>query len=551
MKHFVAPAWLVAFACAAVTGCVDPGAARDAFVAPTPDTSSPDAADDDTDGPGPDVADAAPDSAGDSGGDEDTAAGPTLPPESASLASLWDGDARWVAPLPGGALLVVAADGWWWVDAEGARRVTPEDDAVTVPEAAPTAAAGLSDGTALVAAGAALYRLSAGVLGATPLSDALGGAVITDLASPDGATLWVATEAGLWRWRDALLAAVAPPGLPVAGARVVCGAPVGGRPGVWIAAAGQVYALTDGDAGLEAWPEQPNLTAVALGADASGALWVVDDVGDVQRRTPDAIWSAVALPEPVGALAARAESAHVWLFGVGGRVFHAVGDTLSEVTNAPGGAGLTAAASPDGSVLLAGGSGVTQVAPGRVLALLGANPGTVLWEVTAVTLRASEPDAVSLIDVRLDAAAVTATPVDAADGRVWRVDLDPVALDNGDHRLDVEVTYGDDGTVLATALPFRVAFPTWGGDVAPLYVKRCSACHDAVIGAATVVLEEMSAWTSQIDCIVCRVSTPFDPARPECMLCQSAPSSMPPTGALLDSEIELIRRWDAGGLREE
>jgi hypothetical protein len=168
-----------------------------------------------------------------------------------------------------------------------------------------------------------------------------------------------------------------------------------------------------------------------------------------------------------------------------------------------------------------------------------------------VTLRASEPDAVAQVDVRLDAAAVTAAPIDSPDGRVWRVDLDPVALDNGAHRLDVELTYGDDGAVLATALPFRVAFPTWAADVTPLYVKRCSACHDAVIGAATVVLEDMSAWTAQIECILCRVSTPFDPERPECMLCASAPSSMPPTGALFDSEVELIRRWSAGGLRQE
>jgi ligand-binding sensor domain-containing protein len=137
---------------------------------------------------------------------------------------------------------------------------------------------------------------------------------------------------------------------------------------VWIAAAGQVYALTDGDAGLAAWPEQPALTAVALGADASGALWVVDDAGGVRRRTPDAVWAAVALPEPIAALGARPESAHVWLFGVSGRVFHGVGETLSEVTNAPGAAGLTAAASADGSVLLAGAGprpGAARGQPGR------------------------------------------------------------------------------------------------------------------------------------------------------------------------------------------
>jgi len=530
---------LVALLTSAPLGCVDSSAGRDAYVYPEPDTTVADTH----------VADAAGDDTAGVGDAHDDAADvvdPALPPESASLASLWSGAARWAAPLGGGATLIVDADGaWWWLDSGGARLVVAEGE-LEIPKDTPAAAAPLAAGVDLIAVRGTLYRLDDGVLGVTPLSDALDAEEITDLATPDGATLWIATDAGLWRWRDGVLAAVPVGSASAAGARLACGAPVDGRPAVWVVTGDGVFAVTSDGDGLAIWPEQPELAAVGVGADGHGVLWVLDDAGGVSRRTPDAIWRAVELPEPVVALTARADSPHVWIRGESGGLYHAVGDDLSEVTNAPDG---DLASPPDdvGAALVVSATGIVQIAPGRIVNVVGVKAGATLSEPTTVTVRPSEPGEVVAVTATLDGGDVEVAAVGEADERVWQLLIDPPALVNGGHRVGVEVSWED--ATLTSGLSFEVAFPTWSGTVEPLYQKRCSACHDAVIGAATVVLDEMSAWTSQVDCIICRVSAPFDPALAECMMCASAPSSMPPTGALPDHEIDLVRGWRAGGLR--
>lgn len=543
----------IAAVCALTAACVDPDAAREPYVAPDTvaplDATAPDATTPaDTDALEADSLDT--DDAKDTA--DTPAPGPTLPPESPSILRLYDGDARYAAALADGATLVVTADAWLWIDALGPRAITLDPALapilVALPDAPPTALALVDDGAALISVAGTLLRLHDGVLGPTPLADAVAPDPITALVPAGPATLWLAGADDLYRWRADHLAPVAPGTLPHHGARLAFGAPVEATAALWIAAGDAVYALTEVSGGLVAWPEQPALAATALAADAVGRLWALAADGAVTQRTPDAVWRPIPLPSPVAALAASPDAPDAWLASPDGRLYHASATTLTEITGPPPVRHL--AATPTGAALVSHAAGVDQLSPGRVLDLGGLNPDAVLAAPRDVVVRATDAAAVASVTADLDGASLVVVPEGDGPARTWLVTLDPVALVNGPHRLEVTVTW-DDALTLTAALPFQVAFPTWGADVGPLYDRRCASCHAPVAGASTAVLDTPASWSSRIDCVVCRVAVPFDLSRPECQVCHDGPSSMPPTGPLPEAEVELIQQWRAGGFREE
>ena len=81
-------------------------------------------------------------------------------------------------------------------------------------------------------------------------------------------------------------------------------------------------------------------------------------------------------------------------------------------------------------------------------------------------------------------------------------------------------------------IPLRmeaVGGATWTDHIEPIYVEKCSACHD---GASETVLEQPEQWSSRIDLLLDKVIS----------------GEMPLTGEkLTNSEIALIQAWAAGG----
>ncbi|MCB9732867.1 MAG: hypothetical protein H6745_09675 [Deltaproteobacteria bacterium] len=465
-----------------------------------------------------------------------------LPVERATVVSRFEGAAIWAGVAGPGALLVADGATWWWLDGGGAREVTPAPgDAGDALAAPPRAVAGARR-RALVGRARGRARAARGrALAETPLAAMFAADPVEDLRA-GGGSVWVASGEALWRLRAGAIARVAPGGLASGAARLAWGPPAGGTPALWVAAGGGVYALADGAAGLAAWPEQPLLAATALAASGDGTLWAVTDEG-AWRRTSAAVWWELALPEAPVAVVGGADGA--WLAAADGRLFHAVGAALSEIENAP--AGTFWGPGPDGTLLVAGSSGVAQVAPGRVLRVEGLKRGVVLEATATVAVRPSQPGEVEAVAATIDGAAAEVVEGGEGEARTFTVTVDPHALESGAHELAVTVTWAD--ATLAERLPFSVDHVTWADDIGPLYVSTCANCHNAVDGASTAVLDTPAAWRSRIDCVVCRVSYPYDPSLAECLACDDTPSTMPPTGPLPSSEAELIREWRRDGLR--
>jgi hypothetical protein len=119
----------------------------------------------------------------------------------------------------------------------------------------------------------------------------------------------------------------------------------------------------------------------------------------------------------------------------------------------------------------------------------------------------------------------------------WRVNVDPLGLEDGAHALTVAATYDDARTPVTASLFFSVGEfepATWTRDVEPLFVDNCKKCHGPDGGAHR--LDTAGRWRNDIDKIL------------EMTTSQRMP--LPPNEPLSDEEIQLIQSWRAGGFPE-
>ncbi len=445
---------------------------------------------------------------------------PVDPPRAVTPQRLLDGPVAFAAALPGGGFLADTPAGLVRVAREGAAPETLGGDAGALRAAAPE--------VDLVAGDAGLFVIRDGALVRSPL-DAHVRAVVALRTHPEG-DLWLGAADGLHRWRAGRLHAVRAGGLPVADARFALGPHLESDAALWVAAGDAVYAIADcaPDAcpggGLRAWPVREGAGAVAaLAVDGAGQAWVVVDGALYRAADPDPI----PLPVAVRDLAAAPGVPDLWLAAADG-LWQARDGRFRPVEGVPPPA--TLAPDAGGAVLVASPEGLFRVHPGRHLDVAGVRDGEALAAAAVLEVRPSEPENVDAVTLSLDGAA----PFALAAGWTWA--LDPAALGDGPHALEIAVTWRD-GERARARRRFSVRLvgpPTWEADVQPLYAAHCDACHGPRGYAHR--LETSASWRAEIDRILAAVRARRMPLAPN-----------PPLGA---ADIDRIEAWRAAGFPE-
>jgi hypothetical protein len=409
------------------------------------------------------------------------------------------------------------------------------------------AAAWLPSGAVLLAADEGFFVIQGDDLQASPLDDLLDAAGVTALLSA-GDDLWLVDGDALLLWRGDFLYEVAPGALPVAGALLAWGAPADGVASLWIAAGGQLWALVP-DTGAAGAPvfagrvELDDAPATGLGVDALGNLWLAGADGSLRRRVADGErWETIPLETPIVSITASPAALDVWL-AAAGELIHQKNDLYYNFSNAPAPApGAALAVDPAGRLLVPGPAGLDRVSTGRPVVFLGLPDGSRLDVVTTVDLAPSLAARVVSIVATLDGAPVDVTP------DPYHVVLDPLALADGAHELDVTAVYddtvpkpcdsvqGDNCHDGHGSLAFTVGLfeaPTWAADIEPIHAASCNLCHGP--DGKAHLMDTPASWQAQIDRIIELVTS----------------GDMPRTGdRLTPEEIGKITGWRAGGFLE-
>lgn len=431
------------------------------------------------------------------------------------------------ATLPGYDVLAGTEQGVLRIDARSGESLSLGD------VGAVSSAAALSADALVLASDTGLWASDGHALVASPLAEAAGLApdaapvlcATPRLLGGDATDLWIAAATGLSLVRDGTLYDLEPADLGGAGASFAFGAPVGDRAVPWVGGADGLYALVEGDGGLEARAADLDVAAESLTVDARGELWVLED-GELARRAADGKWQRLYLPEPIVALAGDGGSEAIWVQTDTG-LYRGRDGVFSPIEGPPGGA--LAAVDAAGRALLVGPEGVVRASVGRTILLFGLEDGALLDHEAILEVVPSEAEEVSVVEATLDGepAEVAADPP--------RVLLDPLVLADGPHELAVTVHWGE--TEETESLFFAVgAFdaPTWSRDVAPLFLDHCARCHG--YGGAGHRMDTPALWRSQFDTILEMVGSGRMP--------------LPPNPSLSPEDLQVLRAWRAGGFPE-
>jgi len=382
------------------------------------------------------------------------------------------------------------------------------------------------EGATLVLASGGSFILRDRAWVSSPLAASLDGPIVdaVQLPTPTGrgiGDLWIATETSLYRVADDVAERfeVDAPSSDVELA--LAQRPEG--PALWVRLDDRV---------LEVWRDRSGVVRSArlilethpdaIGGDATQTGWLVIDgrlhsIGADRRLTDRGVG--------VRRLVTSALSREAWAIDdAGGTWLHADGSLL-EVRDVTLDSDAPMAVAADGSLYVSG-STIERFAPRRRARVRGPEDGSLLVTPQTFTVDAEGAPAIAAwIDG--EAVEVAADPP--------RVELDPVALGEGSHALEIRVSY-DDGTLPVTdRRSFEVITDaTWSEDVAPLYEAHCASCHGPE-GSAVTQLGTMEDWQSRIEVVIQNV----DQGR--------MPLGRPP---LSRREVALIEAWQVGGFLE-
>lgn len=465
------------------------------------------------------------------GGHEELPRSPTRPTPATALAPIVSPvestEVQYASALASGEVLYLQGEDVmrWRLPPEPSERLGAAVDVGTISDVAEIG------GTIVIAGSTGLRVVEAEGILESPASAGLGGHQPHLLAgSRRGAevpVLWLLSASpALHFWRDGSISEVSLEGVDLGGARMAYGAELEGRPALWLAADGALFAITiAADGAVEAWNVLPDVSPNALAAAGDGSLWLAVD-GDLQVRASDGTWTWYRLPTPVTEIRAASATGDAWITTEDG-LWHGAAGTFRPIDMAsmPVHTGSTVAAG--GDLWMYGASGLTRALPRHHVALIGMGAGAIVAEAIEVSIEPDAPMAVTAVTAKIDGAdaPVLESP--------RRVALDPAALGAGRHTLEVTVSY-DDGTLdaIATAELIAITEPlTWTDDVQPIYDDRCSRCHGPS-GPSPTRLDSADAWETRIDAIVAAVTS----------------GRMPLGGPrLTPAEIGVIEAWAATG----
>ncbi len=340
-----------------------------------------------------------------------------------------------------------------------------------------------SDGSLFVAADD-LYVQHAATLVASPLAEAIPGAVRS--LSTRGTDVWLGTDDAIYRYRVDDLVRVAVDG--ATGQFVVAGRHAG-RPLVWVAAADGVFGLVaDEDqfsVAESVFGEPPD----SLAGDGDGNVWFVMD-GELVQRGPSGGITTFVFPAPVNEVVATPSASGVW---VGTESGWLLGDgsgfrPVLGVDHVVGGDGI-------GRLLFADATGVSRASDGRRIELVGVDAGQSLVEPTTLHVYTSDPQHLSTLTVTLDGVSQVVT-----EGAFTVDPTDPDAV-AGLHTVEATAAFAS-GDPVTASVGFTLGNwtpPDWDTDIQPIYADHCAICHG---GATETQLGTEADWLERMSCLL-------------------------------------------------
>lgn len=448
---------------------------------------------------------------GDMGDAPDAQLGPAVPiieaPIQVTPEAVFDGPVDGLAVLDPDTFALTSAGSLWWIDSAAP---------VELADVEQLHAATWFDDLPVIAADGAIWVLQDDGLARSPLSDEVAG--VTDLAvieqSPDDA-LWIAGEAGLFRFVDGAIQSMVPADLPTGDARLTADGD-----DLWIGAGGAIYAIT---------PENAQPTPAVSGAaapvvDATG-VWVIGD-GRLWWLDETLFWWPIELPmEPLEA-AAHPSATGVWLTDDTGLWLLSEG-SLFAYEGAPvpsADADPAIVADGSGAVLIASDDGLWRVTAERFIRV--EVPPDRITRPVDVTIAPALPGQVTTLTATVDDA-----PIEVRGTNPWTLTLSP-DFGDGPHTLRIAVQW-DDGEQSEAQAEFMTHTVNWADDISLLNDATCAMCHGQ--GGTARPLHTPAQWTARIGEIVDATQT----------------ARMPLGQALTPAEVQLIIDWQAAGLPEE
>ncbi|MEE2827612.1 MAG: hypothetical protein VX498_00370 [Myxococcota bacterium] len=391
----------------------------------------------------------------------------------------------------------------------------------------------LPDGSILLSGSEGLFVVQHGEIAPSPLSESLAAIGPSRMLSTASGDLWLASESGLYLWRESVLYSVDVSGFSTADASLAWGPdPLtdgGGPEGLWVASGGSLYFLRADGGGFVAESVREGELAPDLAVDGHLSLWGVVD-GDLHRRNSDGLWDWYRLPSPVSAVQGAPGSMSTWL-STEAEIWHYGHDGWSSTDQF----GLLADVDGVGRALVLDDEGLLRVWAGRPLLLFGLEDGSEL-EFTVQLLLVSAPTTARPRSYEVTVGGESRT-VEAGPS----VLLDPIEFADGAYELSASAYYRT-GEVSEASLYFSVGdfeAPTWSADVYPLYQATCTPCHESE--GTGHLMNTREAWVSEIDLILENLETDSMPLNND-----TNPNIDPLTAA----EKQLVRGWAAGGFLE-
>jgi hypothetical protein len=382
-------------------------------------------------------------------------------------------------------------------------------------------AAAWGDEAMLLATAAGLTMVD-GFLRSSSVDEALDGELRQMNARGDA--VWLRTDRSLYLWRGGVLSRFAAD--DDASGPFAVGGLVDGQPALW-ATHGRLRAWVETDAGWSVVADPGARGVRAAASDIDGRAYFVAD--GALSAWGQSGWQV--LTYGVDDVAAHPAAAGAWARR---------GDQLLRINAGPDGLALTdhgdlpgagALAVDDvGRALVIADGALVRVSAEPTLAVDALPDGAAWTEPADVVAVPSPPEAFGTVDLLIDG---VATPMDGPDALgTFRAVANPALVEPGLHEITVRAVSVDDLTLQSAPRRWSAADDgpiTWVEHVQPLYVERCSFCHD---NGTETVLQSREDWVASIDAI-----------EAELIAARMPVGGVPFTAA----EVGLVQRWASGG----
>lgn len=366
-----------------------------------------------------------------------------------------------------------------------------------------------------------LSVLTNGELLPSPLNEVMGGEVVSDLALTEDMGiewLWLATESGLLRWFQGSLERVVVDDFSTNLAKLAWGPAIRNGPALWVVSEGDFYALDSTTAGWSAWEGHRDCAARDIGVNQELGLWLYCDDA-IRYRNAQGQWYEAITPSPISQLHTNPQSASSWLVTSDNRIWHAHDDLLWPVNLDVQINDLAVGAS--GELLIASEQGLLRARPGRSIIIENMPTDGVLVTERVARLVLEGAEVISEVALTLNG-----SPVEFI-GDTYEFTLDGPMLAEGEHLLEVSVSYSDTDQVSDSRAYFSVFHPSWERDIRPISLFYCDSCH-GIEAAVSLKLQTYSNWVLHAEDIVGAVES----------------NLMPPGVPLDDEQLNLIRYWN-------